>query len=104
DERIAKEIMVPRTEIVSFDKETTLSEVFELMNVEQYTRYPVIDGDKDHVIGIVNMKQLLSALIIDENSKTKKVQDFMQPVIRIIETVPISSLLIKFQKERIHMA
>lgn len=104
DERIAKEIMVPRTEIVSFDKQTTLSEVFELMNVEQYTRYPVTDGDKDHVIGIVNMKQLLSALIIDKKSETKTVQDYMQPVIRIIETVPINNLLVKFQKERIHMA
>lgn len=104
DERIAKEIMVPRTEIVSFDKQTTLSEVFELMNVEQYTRYPVTDGDKDHVIGIVNMKQLLSALIIDKKSETRTVQDYMQPVIRIIETVPINNLLVKFQKERIHMA
>ncbi|WP_146551949.1 hemolysin family protein [Rummeliibacillus sp. SL167] len=104
DERIAKEIMVPRTEIVSFDKEMTLNEVFELMNVEQYTRYPVIDGDKDHIIGIVNMKQLLSALIVDENCGSKTVQDYMQPIIRIIETVPINNLLIKFQKERIHMA
>ncbi|HWI47270.1 MAG TPA: hemolysin family protein [Rummeliibacillus sp.] len=104
DERIAKEIMVPRTEIVSFDKETTLDEVFELMNLEQYTRYPVTDGDKDHVIGIVNMKQLLSALIIDGKSGSKTVQDYIQPVIRIIETVPINNLLVKFQKERIHMA
>ena len=104
EERIAKEIMVPRTEIVSFNKDTTLDEVFELINVEQYTRYPVIDGDKDHVIGIVNMKQLLSALIIDGKNGSKTVEDFMQPVIRIIETVPISSLLVKFQKERIHMA
>lgn len=104
DDRIAKEIMVPRMEIVSFDKETTLNEVFELMHVEQYTRYPIIDGDKDHVIGVVNMKQLLSALVIDEKNGLKTVQNFMQPVIRIIETVPINNLLVKFQKERIHMA
>src|SRR5690606_1594356 len=43
DDRVAKEVMVPRTEIVSFDKEMTLTEVFSLMDVEQYTRYPVID-------------------------------------------------------------
>ncbi len=104
DERIAKEVMVPRTEIVSIDKETTLDEVFELINVEQYTRYPVTDGDKDHVIGIVNMKQLLSALILDKENRTKTVEEYLQPVIRIIETVPINSLLVRFQKERIHMA
>lgn len=104
DERIAKEIMVPRTEIVCFEKETTLNEVFELINVEQYTRYPVIDGDKDHILGIVNMKQLLSALVFDKENGAKTVQDYMQPVIRIIETVQINNLLVKFQKERIHMA
>lgn len=104
DERIAKEIMVPRTEIVCFEKETTLNKVFELINVEQYTRYPVIDGDKDHILGIVNMKQLLSALVFDKKNGTKTVQDYMQPVIRIIETVQINNLLVKFQKERIHMA
>ncbi len=104
DERIAKEIMVPRTEMIGFNKETTLNNVFELMNEEQYTRYPVMDGDKDHVIGIVNMKHLLSAIVMDAKNGQKTVEEYMQPVIRIIDTVPINSLLLKFQRESIHMA
>ena len=104
DERLAKEIMVPRTEIVSFDKDHTLKEVFELISTEQFTRYPVVDGDKDHVIGIVNMKQLLTELIVNKQNGDQKVSEYMQPVIRIIETVPISDLLVKFQLQRIHMA
>ncbi|AMW99427.1 hemolysin family protein [Rummeliibacillus stabekisii] len=104
DERIAKEIMVPRTEMIGFNKETTLNNVFELMNEEQYTRYPVMDGDKDHVIGIVNMKHLLSAIVMDATNGQKTVEEYMQPVIRIIDTVPINSLLLKFQRESIHMA
>ena len=35
------------------------------MGVEQYTRYPILDGDKDHIIGLVNMKHLLTAYIKD---------------------------------------
>lgn len=104
DERIAKEIMIPRTEMIGFNKETTLNNVFELMNEEQYTRYPVMDGDKDHVIGIVNMKHLLSAIVMDAANGQKTVEEYMQPVIRIIDTVPINSLLLKFQRESIHMA
>jgi len=104
DERIAKEIMIPRTEMIGFNKETTLNNVFELMNEEQYTRYPVMDGDKDHVIGIVNMKHLLSAIVMDAKNGQKTVEEYMQPVIRIIDTVPINSLLLKFQRESIHMA
>ena len=47
DDRIAKEIMAPRTEMVTIDKEMTTREVFDLIGIEQFTRYPVTDGDKD---------------------------------------------------------
>lgn len=103
-ERTAKEIMVPRTEIVSLEKDLTVKEVFEVMGVEQYTRYPIIDGDKDHVIGLVNLKHLLTAYIKNPANGNKPVLDYMQPVIRVFETVPISDLLLKIQGERIHMA
>ncbi|WP_192894218.1 hemolysin family protein [Lysinibacillus composti] len=103
-ERTAKEIMVPRTEIVSIEKDLTIKQVFEVMGVEQYTRYPVTDGDKDHVIGLVNLKHLLTAYIQDPTNGDKQVIEYMQPVIRIFETVPISDLLLKIQQERIHMA
>lgn len=103
-ERVAKEIMVPRTEITGIDKDFTLREVFEVMGVEQYTRYPIIDGDKDHIIGLVNMKHLLTAYIKDPSNGDTLVVDYMQPIIRVIETIQISELLLKIQKERIHMA
>ncbi|MEG0259514.1 MAG: hemolysin family protein [Lysinibacillus sp.] len=103
-DRLAKEIMVPRTEIVGIDKELTIKEVFDLMGVEQYTRYPIIDGDKDHIIGLVNMKHLLTAYIKDSTNGDKPVLDYMQPIIRVMETMQISDLLLKIQRERIHMA
>ncbi|MET0960071.1 MAG: hemolysin family protein [Psychrobacillus psychrotolerans] len=104
DDRIAKEIMVPRTEITSIDKDFTLDEVFQLIGVEQYTRYPITDGDKDHIIGLVNMKNLLTAYIKDPTNATTPVSDYMQPIIRVIENMPIADLLLKIQRERIHMA
>lgn len=103
-ERIAKEIMVPRTEITSIEKDLTIREVFEVMGVEQYTRYPITDGDKDHVIGLVNMKHLLTAFVKNPANGDKKVIEYMQPIIRVIETTPIDDLLLKIQRERIHMA
>ncbi|WP_281176680.1 hemolysin family protein [Lysinibacillus contaminans] len=103
-DRLAKEIMVPRTEIVGIDKELTIKEVFDFMGVEQYTRYPIIDGDKDHIIGLVNMKHLLTAYIKDPANGDKPVLDYMQPIIRVMETMQINDLLLKIQRERIHMA
>ncbi|WP_342514518.1 hemolysin family protein [Sporosarcina sp. FSL K6-1522] len=104
DDRIAKEIMAPRTELISIEKDMTLREVFEVIGVEQYTRYPVTDGDKDHIIGLVNMKNLLTAFIKDPETEHRPVIDYMQPIIHVIETMPIGDLLLKIQRERIHMA
>ncbi|MEK3937317.1 hemolysin family protein [Sporosarcina sp. FSL W7-1349] len=104
DDRIAKEIMVPRTEMMTIEKDLTLKDVFDVIGVEQYTRYPVTDGDKDHVIGLVNMKNLLTAYIKDPATGNQPVIEYMQPIIRVIETIPIGDLLLKIQRERIHMA
>jgi len=105
DNRIAKEIMVPRTEIVGIPLEATKDEVLAIIKEEKYTRYPVINGDKDNIEGIVNIKELLTASFnhsfTDSNSP---IIPFIKPVIRVIETVPIHDLLLKMQKERSHLA
>jgi CBS domain containing-hemolysin-like protein len=105
DDRIANEIMAPRTEMITIEKDMTLREVFDVMGVEQYTRYPVTDGDKDHIIGLVNMKNLLTAFIKEpDTAGSQTVVHYMQPIIHVIETIPIADLLLKIQRERIHMA
>ena len=104
DERIANEIMVPRTEMTVIEKGMPLLEVVELIQEEQYTSYPVIDGDKDNVVGMVNIKRLYTATITEENVTALTVDSFVTPIIRVLETIAIHDLLLKMQKERIHMA
>ena len=104
DDRIAKEIMAPRTEMVTIDREMTSRDVFDLIGIEQYTRYPVTDGDKDHIIGLINMKNVLTEFIKDPTTGDQPVINYMQPIIRVIETIPVGELLLKIQRERIHMA
>ena len=62
DNRIAKEIMVPRTEMVSLPIDMTMEEVLDIIREEKYTRYPVINGDKDNIEGVVNIKEILTAI------------------------------------------
>lgn len=104
DERIAKEIMVPRTEIVTFSVDDSYDEIMETIKEEQYTRYPVVDGDKDNIIGFINVKEFLTANLQPDEARKSSIHDFINPVIRVIETVPINDLLIKMQKDRIHLA
>ncbi|WP_102272952.1 hemolysin family protein [Cytobacillus massiliigabonensis] len=103
DERIAKEIMVPRTEIVTISINDSIDEVVNIITTENYTRYPVIDGDKDNILGFMNVKELLSSIMKNKDLHLKK-ESFINPIIRVIETIPIHDLLVKMQKERIHIA
>ena len=103
DNRIAKEIMVPRTEIVSISKDDSWEDVLHTIQTERYSRYPVIDGDKDSIIGVVHLKDLMSVAMHEDRSSLN-LMDYVHPIISIIETVPIKKLLLKMQKERIHMA
>jgi CBS domain containing-hemolysin-like protein len=104
DNRVAKEIMVPRTEIITLSIDDTIEEVLETIRREKYTRYPVVIGDKDNVAGTVNIKEILIASMTPELLKKKPLSDFLNPVIHVIDTIPIHELLLKMQKERSHMA
>ncbi|MCM3663137.1 hemolysin family protein [Mesobacillus subterraneus] len=105
DERIAKEIMVPRTEIVTLDITDTIDTIIDVIQQEKYTRYPVIDGEKDNVLGMINIKEILTAKLTQKDlHKESILTSFVKPVIRVIETIPIHDLLVKMQKDRIHMA
>ncbi|RDI39881.1 hemolysin family protein [Falsibacillus pallidus] len=104
DDRIAKEIMVPRTEIVSLAKEDTLDVFLDIVREEKFTRYPIIDGDKDHIIGMVNVKEVFTDLINNMELNTQTLESYVRPIIRVIDSIPIHDLLVKMQKERIHMA
>jgi CBS domain containing-hemolysin-like protein len=104
DNRIAKEIMVPRTEMVSLSKDDSLETFLQVLREEKFTRYPIIDGDKDHIIGLVNIKEVMTDLIGNENLSSQTLENYTRPIIRVIETIPIHDLLVKMQKDRVHMA
>ncbi|MEH7354922.1 hemolysin family protein, partial [Neobacillus drentensis] len=102
--RIAKEIMVPRTEIVSISIEDHPEDILSLIKEQKYTRYPVINGDKDNIIGILNIKDILTTKISHDSIKNRSITPYIKPVISVIETIPIQNLLLKMQKERTQMA
>ncbi|MFT9818052.1 hemolysin family protein [Lysinibacillus sp. NPDC056185] len=105
DERIAREIMVPRTEIVGIEKNESFTNMIQFIADEKYTRYPVYDGDRDNILGFINVKELFTHSLLEQLTDDSLIlEDFINPVIRVIETIPIQALLVRMQKERIHMA
>ncbi|MDC7724465.1 hemolysin family protein [Priestia megaterium] len=105
DERLAKEIMIPRTEMITISEHDTIGAFLEMAALEQYTRYPVTtDGDKDQIIGMVNIKEILSDVAFDDTLRNQLISCYVKPVIQVIESYSINKLLRKMQKERIHIA
>ncbi|MCU7739760.1 hemolysin family protein [Priestia megaterium] len=105
DERLAKEIMIPRTEMITISEHDTIGAFLEMAALEQYTRYPVTtDGDKDQIIGMVNIKEILSEVAFDDTLRDQLISHYVKPVIQVIESYSINKLLRKMQKERIHIA
>lgn len=105
DERLAKEIMIPRTEIITISEHDTIDSFLVMAASEQYTRYPVtFNGNKDQIVGIVNIKEVLSDVAFDNTLRGNLVSLYVKPVIQVIESYSINKLLRRMQKERIHMA
>lgn len=101
DERIAKEIMVPRPEIIGISIEDSYEDIINLIKNEKYTRYPVYKGDKDNIQGYINAKEILIAAIKQEQFD---ITAFINPIIQVMENIPVQDLLMKMQKERTHIA
>lgn len=105
DDKIAREIMVPRTDIVGFDINATFEEVLTQVSEERYTRYPIYEGDRDNILGFLNIKDFLMLGMKNRiRPESFQLSDFINPIVQAIETTPIHDLLQKMQKERIHIA
>ena len=105
DDKIAREIMVPRTDIIGFEVSATFEEVLTQISEQRYTRYPIFEGDRDNIVGFLNIKDFLTQGLKNRVTvETFKLQDFINPVVNTIESTPIHELLQKMQKERIHIA
>lgn len=83
---------------MTISKDETVQEFVDVAKLEKYTRYPVVEGDKDHVIGLVNLKEVFSDLIKNREIHIKAIENYARPIIRVMENIPIHDLLLKMQK------
>ncbi|MGB2866971.1 MAG: hemolysin family protein, partial [Bacteroidota bacterium] len=96
----AKEIMVPRLDIVALDIATPRDILVRKVIEEGYSRLPVFQETIDHIIGIVYSKDLLSLL---EHRDLIILQDIIRPAYFVPESKQISQLLREFQKHKVHL-
>ncbi|WP_428772104.1 CNNM family magnesium/cobalt transport protein CorC [Vibrio sp.] len=101
-EKRVRDIMIPRSQIVTVDRNDDLDQLIHLMTDAQHSRYPVISEDKDHVEGILLAKDLLKYLGSD--SEPFDIKQVIRPAVVVPESKRVDRLLKEFREERYHMA
>ncbi len=102
DERQAKDVMIPRTQMETISLEMDHDDLMEIVREHQYTRYPVTEvGDKDDIIGFVNIKEMLTNFTINNNLK-ESINVHEIPF--VVEGSLIQNVLLTMQRQQVHMA
>lgn len=97
----ARDIMTSRQKIIAVEKTATVEEALKFGLDNNFSRYPVYEDDIDNIIGVVHLKDLISAYL---ERPDLVVSDIMEEPIFIHPTYNISKLLQKMQSEKIHMS
>jgi len=94
-----KDIMIPRNEIIGIDLDDDWASIVKQLTETQHTRLPVYEGDIDHVVGIIHMRDVVQFFKSDTPDK-----DGLIKLIRNVYFVPIgtplNTQLLNFQRER----
>ena len=103
----AHDIMTHRKNIVAIDADTTIKDCFEFVLGENYSRFPVYEGDIDHIIGVMHLRDLLK-IYADSYKRNHTIYELKDEMLFdphfIPETRNINALFKSMQSEKVHMA
>jgi magnesium and cobalt transporter len=96
-----RDIMIPRIQMVVVPKDAELETIMPLVTEFGHSRYPVIDGDRSKVVGVLLAKDLLGRIV---DNKTLKVHEIMRPSCVVPESKRLNVLLKELRTNGNHMA
>ena len=99
-----REIMVPRTDMVCLYLDKTFEENLATIKEEQMTRYPVCNEDKDHIIGFLHVKDLITRRLSFTKQFNPNLSKLARKVFFVPESMNVSVLLKMMQKNRLQLA
>ncbi len=100
-DRLAREIMTPRIDVMAFDAHRPVTELARLFSESKYSRIPIYEDSIDAITGIVHVKEVFDAILKTDN---RPVADIARPPFFVSETKKVSELLREFQSEHIQVA
>jgi CBS domain containing-hemolysin-like protein len=101
---IAREVMVPRTEVVWIERSKTVPQAMALALRSGFSRIPVIGENVDDVVGVVYLKDLARRGQDPDRAATTRVEEVMRSAVYVPESKPVDELLREMQAHRTHIA
>ncbi|MBQ3310460.1 HlyC/CorC family transporter [bacterium] len=97
----AKEVMIPRTDMICIQNDIGLSELSQFARENQYTRYPVFEEDLDHIKGFLHIKDLYTS---SSNEDNFDVNNLIRPILFVPETITLDNIVREFKKRQSQIA
>lgn len=97
-----RDVMVPKVDMACIDINSGLDEVMEIFKSEQYTRYPIYQGEKDNIVGIINIKDLLLYDSINDSEKFN-IKDIMRQPYYTFELKKTNELMVEIIEDTEHL-
>ena len=103
-DRRVNEVIVPRTEVMWLEKGTSVRDFYETFSQTPHTRFPVFENDRDHVVGVVNIKDVLRAISEKQMTEDSPIDLAMRPALFVPETKLVGVLFFEMQRAGQQMA
>jgi CBS domain containing-hemolysin-like protein len=100
---LVRQVMIPRTEIIAVEADTSISDIISLISESTYTKFPVFEDNLDNIQGIVHVKDLLN-VILSPGSDKIVARDLAREPIYVPETAKVNALLRQMRDNRRHIA
>lgn len=97
-----RDVMVPKVDMACIDINSGLDEVMEIFKSEQYTRYPIYQDEKDNIVGIINIKDLLLYDSINDKEKFN-IKDIMRQPYYTFELKKTNELMVEIIEDTEHL-
>jgi magnesium and cobalt transporter len=100
-----RDIMVPRSQMDVVDRNSRPEDYLPMVIESGHSRFPMVDADKDKVIGVLLAKDLLRYLFLDKKKRAQfNIHDMLRPAVFVPESKRLNVLLREFRTSRNHMA
>jgi CBS domain containing-hemolysin-like protein len=99
--RTARQIMVPRTDVVFLSAKKTIEENLEIIRTTRHTRYPLCEGTLDQTVGLIHVKDLFLAQL---RGPGRPLNELKREILFVPENSTVDALLSQFIEVKTHMA